>query len=122
MVAISAILSSCKDKNAQIAAVVPEVNVVQVGQQNVAVYAEYVGQAYGETDVEIKPRVEGWVQSINFKEGSLVQQGQLLCVIQDDELRDRDQAAAADLAHDDARADLAVRVVAHLSQQSGGST
>ena len=94
----ASILSSCKDKSAQIAAVIPEVSVVPVGQKNVAVYAEYVGQAYGQSDVEIKPRVEGWVQSVHFKEGSMVQKGQLLYVIQDDELRDREQAARADLA------------------------
>ena len=94
----ASILPSCKDKKTQIAAVVPEVSVVPVGQKNVAVYAEYVGQAYGQSDVEIRPRVEGWVQSIHFKEGSLVRKGQLLYVIQDDELRDREQAARADLA------------------------
>ena len=94
----TSILSSCKDKTTQIAAVVPEVSVVPVGQKTVAVYAEYVGQAYGQSDVEIKPRVEGWVQSIHFKEGGFVQRGQLLYVIQDDELRDREQAARADLA------------------------
>jgi len=94
----ASILSSCKDKATQVAAVVPEVSVVPVGQKNVAVYAEYVGQAFGQTDIEIKPRVEGWVQSVNFKEGSMVSRGQLLYVIQDDELRDREQAARADLA------------------------
>ena len=94
----ASILSSCKDKATQVAAVVPEVSVVPVGQKNVAVYAEYVGQAFGQTDIEIKPRVEGWVQSVHFKEGSMVSRGQLLYVIQDDELRDREQAARADLA------------------------
>ena len=57
-----------------------------------------MGQTYGQSDIEIKPRVEGWVQSIHFKEGSQVQKGQLLYVIQDDELRDREQAAQAQLA------------------------
>jgi membrane fusion protein (multidrug efflux system) len=81
-----------------VAAVVPEVNVVQVGQKNIAVYAEYIGQAFGQSDIEIKPRVEGWIQSLHFKEGSIVQKGQLLYVVQDDELRDREQAARARLA------------------------
>jgi membrane fusion protein (multidrug efflux system) len=42
--------------------------------------------------------VEGWVQQINFKEGSPVNKGQLLYVIQDDELRDKEQAAQAQLS------------------------
>lgn len=88
---------SCKDKK-ETAQMVPEVNVVTVGQRTVPLYSEYVGQTYGQSDVEIKPRVEGWIQSINFKEGSTVQKGQLLYVIQDDELRDRVQAANARVA------------------------
>ena len=88
---------ACKEKK-QAAAPVPEVNVVPVGQSNIAIYSEYVGQTFGQTDVEIKPRVEGWIQSIHFKEGGEVKKGQLLYMIQDDELRDREQAAIAQLA------------------------
>jgi membrane fusion protein (multidrug efflux system) len=88
---------ACKDKK-EAATVIPEVNVVTVGQKNIAVYSEFVGQTFGQTDVEIKPRVEGWIQSIHFREGSEVKKGQLLYVIQDDELRDREQAAMARLA------------------------
>jgi membrane fusion protein, multidrug efflux system len=89
---------SCKEKTEGASQVVPEVTVVAAGQKTIPVYSEYVGQTYGEADIEIKPRVEGWLQSINFKEGSQVQKGQLLYVIQDDELRDREQAAKAQLA------------------------
>ena len=89
---------SCKSKNKEPAQLVPEVNVVQAGQRTVPIYAEYVGQTYGQSDVEIRSRVEGWVQSINFKEGSAVNKGQLLYVIQDDELKDREQAAQAQLS------------------------
>ena len=89
---------SCKGKDKGPAQIVPEVNVVQAGQRTVPIYAEYVGQTYGQSDVEIRSRVEGWVQSINFKEGSAVNKGQLLYVIQDDELKDREQAAQAQLS------------------------
>ena len=73
-------------------------NVVAAGQKTVPLYAEYVGQTYGQSDVEIKPRVEGWVQAISFKEGAAVKAGQLLYTIQDDELRDKEQQAQANLA------------------------
>ena len=91
-------LTSCKSKDNETAQLVPEVSVVQAGQRTVPIYAEYVGQTYGQSDVEIRSRVEGWVQSINFKEGTTVKKGQLLYVIQDDELRDREQAAQAQLS------------------------
>ena len=45
---------SCKDKNNEPAQIIPEVNVVQVGQRTVPIYAEYVGQTYGQSDVEIQ--------------------------------------------------------------------
>jgi membrane fusion protein (multidrug efflux system) len=92
------ILLSCKGKEKETTQVVPEVKVVVAGQKNIPIYTEYVGQVYGQSDVEIRPRAEGWIKSIDFKEGSHVQQGQLLYVIQDDELRDREQAAAAQLS------------------------
>ncbi|HEY6979270.1 MAG TPA: efflux RND transporter periplasmic adaptor subunit [Chitinophagaceae bacterium] len=92
------LLVSCKGKNEGAAQVVPEVTVVEAGQKTIPVYSEYVGQTYGQSDVDIKPRVEGWIQSIHFKEGSQVQKGQLLYVVQDDELRDREQAAEAQLS------------------------
>ena len=94
----SCFLTSCKSKDNETAQLVPEVSVVQAGQRTVPIYAEYVGQTFGQSDVEIRSRVEGWVQSINFKEGTTVKKGQLLYVIQDDELRDREQAAQADLS------------------------
>lgn len=95
--AFSVIFSSCK-KAEEKKTLVPDVNVVAVGQKTVPLYAEYVGQTYGQSDVEIKPRVEGWVQAISFKEGTAVKKGQLLYTIQDDELRDREQQAQANLA------------------------
>lgn len=96
-VAFFFIICSCK-KAEEKKALVPDVNVVAVGQQTVPLYAEYVGQTYGQSDVEIKPRTEGWVQAMSFKEGTAVKRGQLLYTIQDDELRDREQQAEANLA------------------------
>ena len=89
---------SCKNEHKNAAEVVPEVTVVEAGQKTIPLYVEYVGQTYGQSDVEIKPRSEGWVQGIHFKEGSVVSKGQLLYTIQDDELRDRVQAAQAQVA------------------------
>lgn len=77
------------------AAAIPEVSVVKVGQKTLPVYSEYVGQTYGQSDIEIRPRVDGWLLKINFKEGDQVRAGQLLYVVQDDELQDRVHLARA---------------------------
>ena len=93
------IFFSCNPKEAAIIpTVVPEVNVVKVGQRTIPVFTEYVGQTYGISDVEIRSRVDGWVISQNFKEGSMVQKGQLLYVIDDLPIRTRIDAAEGRLA------------------------
>lgn len=56
----------------------PEVQVAEVVQKDVPIYIELVGSTLGSEDVEIRARVEGYLLSINFTEGSLVQKGQLL--------------------------------------------
>jgi membrane fusion protein (multidrug efflux system) len=89
---------SCKDDENKTAAVSPEVNVVLAGKQNIPVYSEYVGQVYGLTDVNIDPRVEGWITGIYFKEGSLVQKGSLLYTIDDVPILNQVEAAKADVA------------------------
>jgi membrane fusion protein (multidrug efflux system) len=89
---------ACNEKKEAPVTVVPEVNVVTVNQATVPVYTEYVGQTYGISDVEIKSRVDGWVTSINFKEGSMVQKGQLLYVIDDLPILTRIDAAQGKLA------------------------
>lgn len=59
----------------------PEVTVTQVIQRDTPITVEFVGQAKGAEDIEIRARDEGWVESVNFKEGSEVKQGQLLYTI-----------------------------------------
>jgi membrane fusion protein (multidrug efflux system) len=93
---LALMLSSCKEKKEGMAAKPIEVPVVQVIQQDIALESEYTGQTYGESDVEIRNRVEGWVLSMNFKEGTMVKKGQLLYTIDPLQYQNQvDQAAAA---------------------------
>jgi membrane fusion protein, multidrug efflux system len=90
--------SSCKSNKEGQTAVQMDVPVVQVMQQDVALESEYTGQTYGDSDVEIRARVEGLVLSMNFKEGSLVKKGQLLYTIDPLPYRNRVNEAEAALA------------------------
>jgi membrane fusion protein (multidrug efflux system) len=90
-------INSCKEEEKK-ADVSPEVNVVVAGKENIPVYSEYVGQIYGLTDVNIDPRVEGWITGIHFKEGSLVQKGSLLYTIDDQPFVNSVEAAKAEVA------------------------
>src|SRR6266850_2335450 len=56
----------------------PEVYVATVVQQDVPVYLDLVGQTQGFQDVDIRARVEGFLETVNFREGSFVRKGDLL--------------------------------------------
>ncbi len=64
-------------------AVIPpqEITVVAALQKDVAIYREFVGQVYGEKDIPIRARVEGFLEGIHFEEGFFVKKGQLLYTI-----------------------------------------
>lgn len=69
---------SCGDPNANKQIPLPEVTAVEVVQSDLPIYAEYVGQAYGLSDVKVQARVEGLITGIHFKEGLPVKEGELL--------------------------------------------
>src|SRR6187401_3395178 len=83
----------------------PEVYVAPVIQKDVPVYLDLVGQTQGFQDVDIRARVEGFLDSVNFREGSFVRKGDLLYEIDPKPLRAALAQANADLAT--ARARLA---------------
>jgi membrane fusion protein, multidrug efflux system len=56
----------------------PDVKVAQVLVRDVPVHVEAIGETRGNTEIEIRARVEGFVQSVDYKEGSLVTKGQKL--------------------------------------------
>jgi membrane fusion protein (multidrug efflux system) len=47
-------------------------------QRDVPIYLEAIGQTRGNTETEILARVEGYVEKVNFQEGTMVSKGQLL--------------------------------------------
>jgi membrane fusion protein (multidrug efflux system) len=80
VIVFSALWISCKKE------VAPEVkplgiSVVKVLQQDVRLESEFTGQTFGQSDIQINPRVDGVIESLNFKEGSIVTKGQLLYTI-----------------------------------------
>ncbi|MCE3257510.1 MAG: bepF, partial [Nitrobacter vulgaris] len=56
-------------------------------QRDVPIYMELVGATLGSQDVEIRARVEGYLASMNFTEGSFVKKGQLLYKIDPEEFQ-----------------------------------
>lgn len=58
-----------------------EIAITDVVQQDVRLESEFTGQTFGQSDIQINPRVDGTIESLNFKEGGLVTKGQLLYTI-----------------------------------------
>ncbi len=85
----------------------PEVYVADVVQKDVPVYLDLVGQTLGFQDVEIRARVEGFLETMNFREGSFVRQGDLLYQIDRKPLQATVDAAKAEQATAEARLEKA---------------
>ncbi len=91
-------ICSCGEDQTKKPEVSSEVNVVAAGKENIPVYSEYVGQTFGLSDINIAPRIDGWITGIFFTEGSLVQKGSLLYTIDDQPSINKVDEAKADLA------------------------
>jgi membrane fusion protein (multidrug efflux system) len=72
--------------------------VARVVQQDVPVYLDLVGDTRGFQDVEIRSRVEGYLETVNFREGSFVHKGDLLYQIDPKPLQAALAGTEADLA------------------------
>ena len=64
-----------------VAAPLPVVEVMPVDTTDVHIYGEYVGRIRAQQFVEIHARVEGYLEKMLFKEGSYINKGQTLFII-----------------------------------------
>lgn len=87
-IALTFLTAACSEEEQQ-AESLPEVQVTKALKMNVPITGEWIGQTLGAVDIEIRARVEGWLQGIHFREGSEVRQGTLLYTIDATELREK---------------------------------
>lgn len=104
-VALLAAAAGCAKKEPPPPPPPPAVQVATVLQRDVPVYLEAIGQTRGAEEIEVRARVEGFLESVEFAEGSLVRQGQLLYTIDPREYQAAVAQAKGRLAQ--AQADLA---------------
>jgi membrane fusion protein (multidrug efflux system) len=100
--AAAALAGACEEP-AAVAPPPPEVYVTDVVQRDVPVYLDLVGQTAGFQDVDIRARVEGFLETVNFQEGTFVKQGELLYTIDRKPLEAILAAAKADQSTAEAR-------------------
>jgi membrane fusion protein (multidrug efflux system) len=108
---VVATFSSACEKPAPAAPPPTEVYVTSVVQKDVPVYLDMVGQTQGYQDVEIRARVEGFLETMDFREGSFVNKGALLYTIDRKPLEAAVAQAKADQSTAQARLEKATNDV-----------
>jgi multidrug efflux system membrane fusion protein len=94
----------------------PDVSVAAVVQKSVTEWDDYSGHIEAIESAEIRPRVSGHLRSVRYREGGLVEKGQLLFTIDDREYAAAADAARADAARAEARVALAKQELARAEQ------
>ncbi len=103
----SAALLGCGGGVEQEAPPPPEVTVAQPVEREIDVDLEATGTVTGLETVEVRARVQGFVEKIHFRAGSIVQSGDLLFTIDPRPFRARLAQAEAELAGKEASLQLA---------------
>jgi len=109
-VVLAATMFSCSNEQPK-QQQIQKIPTIKVLQHDVPVFSEYVGNMYGKKDIPIRARVEGFLESIDFKEGTKVKKGQLLYTIDPQSLAaatnaQKSQVTAAQTQLSKAKADL----------------
>ncbi len=96
------------------APVYPTVEAEPVVLQNVEVYGEYTGKIRAKQYVEVRARVEGYLERMHFAEGGYVKKNDILFTIDPKLYRARVEKAKAQLNKDQANAQKAERNLARI--------
>ena len=83
---------------------IPTVMVEAAAKDDVEIYGEYVGRIRAQQFVEVRARVEGYLEQMLFAEGTYVNKNQVLFVINQEQYRAKADKARAQLKKDEAQA------------------
>jgi multidrug efflux system membrane fusion protein len=107
IVAILPLLATCGPQKPAGNASPPPVTVSKPIQKVISEWDEYTGRFQALETVEIRARVSGFIESVNFKEGQIVKKGDLLFVIDQRPYQIAVDQAKADLQRAQARLEIA---------------
>jgi len=85
----------------------PQVSVADVIVRDVTPWHETSGRIAAKENVQIRPRVDGVIEDVRYREGAIVKKGDLLFIIDQQPFRAELKRAQADLTRARADADLA---------------
>lgn len=84
----------------------PQVSVAAALERDVTAWDEFTGRLEAVESVEVRPRVTGYIESVNFEEGAVLRKGDLLFVIDPRPYRAGLAKAEAELQRATARVEL----------------
>src|SRR6202008_1030338 len=94
-----------------------QVDVVQVQQQDVPIYSEWIGTTDGMVNADIRAQVSGYLLTKSYTEGAFVKKGQLLFEIDPRPLEAVLNQAKGDLAKSESQVQQAVTQLAQAEAQ-----
>jgi len=94
----------------------PQVNVSAVVQKDVVLWDEFTGRVEAVDKVEVRPRVAGYLEKVNFDEGRDVKKGDVLFEIDAREYRAAHSRALAEVDRARSRVALALRQLERSQQ------
>ncbi|MBU6399408.1 MAG: efflux RND transporter periplasmic adaptor subunit [Verrucomicrobia bacterium] len=104
---LSLLASACRRTPPPLSRPPPDVTVNQPARRDVIEWDEYPGRIEPIDMVEVRARVSGYLQSVHFKDGAEVHQGDLLVVIDPRPYQAELDRTEADLAQAETRRELA---------------
>ncbi len=120
----SGFFAACEQKNTYVEPPPPKVTVAKPLQQEIIDYLEFTGTTHAFEEVEMRARVAGFLQSMDFTPGTVVEKGDLLFVIDPREYEAELNAAKAELSSAEAqrkRAKIEFERAERLFKQKAGA-
>src|SRR5690242_14172828 len=94
------------------------VSVMEVKPQDVPIYGDYASQTFARDMVEVRGRVDGYVESRNFQAGTDVRAGQILYTLDQRQYKAEVQKAKADVSQSEANLEFAKNQVALVQAEA----
>jgi multidrug efflux system membrane fusion protein len=89
-----------------------QISAAQVVERSILEWSEFTGRVEAVDTVEIRPRVAGYLDSVHFREGGIVEEGELLFTIDPREYEAAAASARANLERAETRLALAEQLLA----------
>jgi len=121
---LALLLAACEQKPTHTPPPPPKVTVAQPVRRNVTDYLEFTGNTQAVNTVQLRARVEGYLEKVFFQDGETVKEGQPLFLIQQNTYQARLQEAEGNVLtqkHNLEHAEIELARAARLFKQNAGS-